>query len=322
MKNALFPMVLLGLAGCGDETAPSDADVSLDPPENGFQLVVGPFDVPAESELQDCYYFRVPQTTYVTKFEIALNDGTHHMNMFRVALPGDGSDPPFDDGDVQRGCWDSLPFQDWGLLVNSQVNAANGASNAEGSTVWQLPDGVATRLDEGELVMIQTHYVNGATQETGNGRGKVVINFHGMPEGDVTAEMGSMFANNRDIRLPAGEDYSATSFCNVPEDVNLVAAAGHFHSRGKEFTVSVADSGGNPVGDPVYDSTSWDDPPFTTLEEPIAISARSGLTYTCSFHNSLDYDIVFGPHVEFEEHCNLFAYYYPKFTDQGALYCF
>ena len=310
-----LPWVLL-LGACGDETGAMN-DVSLDPPSDGFQLVVGPFDVPADSELQDCYYFRVPQTTMVNRFEIALNDGTHHMNMFRVA---EGA--PFDDGDVQHGCWDSLPFQDWGLIVNSQVNAANAASNDDGVVEWQLPAGVATRLDEGELVMIQTHYVNGNTQETALGRGKVVINFHGIPEADVTDGMGSMFANNRNLFLRAGEDSEYTSVCTVPEDVHLVAASGHFHSRGQAFTISVSDDTGAAVGDPIFESSAWDDPPFSTYDDPIAIDAGAGLSYTCSFHNGEDFDIVFGPHVEFEEHCNLFAYYYPKFTEQGALYCF
>ncbi|MBI2896039.1 MAG: hypothetical protein HYY06_20945 [Deltaproteobacteria bacterium] len=312
-SSAWAPIMSLvcGLDGCSDA---EPERVDLPAPRTGFQLGTGSFDVPAGSELQDCYYFRVPEATNVNRFEIAQAGGTHHMNMFRVSEPSS-----FDDGEVQRGCWDSLPFQDWGLIVNSQVSSG---ARGGGVVEWQLPEGVAVRLTEGELIMIQTHYVNGETQETSSGLGEVVINFHGIPDREVTAEMGSMFANNRNLYLKSGEDASYTSVCRVPDAIQLLALSGHFHSRGSEFTVAVADDQGR-AGDVLYESTAWDDPPFQTLgESGVAIPAGGGLSYTCSFHNGEDYDIVFGPHVEFEEHCNLFAFYTPKLTDQGALYCF
>lgn len=305
----------LALAGCpsgDDDDAPSDVELPL--PETGFQLTTGVIQVPAASEIQDCYYYRVPETTYVNKFEIAQNQGTHHLNMFRVTTP----DSPYDDGDVQRGCWDSLPFQDWGLLLNSQISG----NAAEDGVEWQLPEGVAVKLEEGELVMIQSHYVNGDTQSTANNHGKVVVNFNGIAEADVTAEVGSMFANNRNLNVPSGGEATYTSLCRLDEEIHLIAVSGHFHSRGRSFTVDVADDQGEPVEN-IYSSGNWDDPPFTTFtDDPVVIPAGGGLSYSCSFQNDEPYDIVFGPHVEYEEHCNLFAFYYPRFTDQGSLYCF
>jgi hypothetical protein len=311
-------IVLLGaglaLAGCPSGDDDPASDVTLPLPESGFQLTTGVMQVPAASEIQDCYYFRVPETTYVNRFEISQNQGTHHMNTFRVSTP----DSPYDDGDVQRGCWDSLPFQDWGLLLNSQISG----NEAEDGVEWQLPEGIAVKLDEGELVMIQSHYVNGETQATANGRGKVVLNYHGIPESEVTAEVGSMFANNRNLFLRSGEQASYTSVCRVPEEIHLLAVSGHFHSRGRNFTVDVADDQGDPVEN-IYESPNWDDPPFKTFgDDSVVVPAGGGLSYTCSFENDQPYDIVFGPHVEFEEHCNLFAFYYPRFTEQGSLYCF
>jgi hypothetical protein len=294
---------------------PAAKEVSLAKPKVGFQLVVGPFTVPGASEVQDCYYFRAPADTWVTKFEIAQNPGSHHMNMFRVSEPA-----AFDNGQVQRGCWDNLPFQEWGLVINSQLSS----QTSTGAFEWQLPDGIASHIKAGELLMIQTHYVNASTQKTQTGLGKVVINFHGMDPQSVRAEMGTMFANNRNLFLRAGQEASYTSVCPVPDAVTLLAVTGHFHSRGREFTVAVTDPSGN-AGPQIYRSTQWDNPPFTTYadgSEPVV--KGGGLEYTCRFKNPLDYDIVFGPHVEFEEHCNLFAFYYPRLeaAEHGALYCF
>lgn len=289
-------------------------EVALDKPPSGFQLTIGPFEVPAGSELQDCYYFRAPRDAWVHKFEIAQNPGTHHMNMFRVTGPS-----AFDDGDVQRGCWDGLPFQDWGLVVNAQVHN----KTQDGAFVWELPDGVAAHIEEGELLMVQTHYVNASTQKTATGRGKVVLNFHTMKASDVKAELGTMFANNRNLFLRAGQASTFTSLCTVPSAVTIAAISGHFHSRGQRFSVALANRAGE-VTPPVYENDNWDDPLFQIYAKKDApvIEAGGGLSYACEFDNPLDFDIVFGPHVEFEEHCNLFAYYYPRLTELGSLYCF
>jgi hypothetical protein len=154
----------------------------------------------------------------------------------------------------------------------------------------------------------------------------VVINFHTIAQQDVKAELGTMFANNRNLYLRAGEDATFSSLCTVPKDVTVAAMSGHFHSRGKRFTVSLANQAGE-LTDPIYENTNWDEPVFkvyqpTNEASAPVIGAGGGLSYTCEFHNPLDFDIVFGPHVEFEEHCNLFAYYYPRITDLGSLYCF
>jgi hypothetical protein len=54
----------------------------------------------------------------------------------------------------------------------------------------------------------------------------------------------------------------------------------------------------------------------------ITVPPRGALYYRCVFDNPTDFPITFGPHVEYEEHCNLFAYYYPVDPDARARYCF
>jgi hypothetical protein len=66
----------------------------------------------------------------------------------------------------------------------------------------------------------------------------------------------------------------------------------------------------------------WSEPPFTVLQSPVMVPANGGLIYTCAYRNDTDFPITFGPHVEYEEHCNLFAYYYPADPDTRARYCF
>ena len=87
-------------AACGDNIpsgAPdAGADAGFQPwllgelsAEQGFWIRTPTFDVAAGTEIQDCYFFQVPdldggEDLWVDRFQLALNPGSHHMNVFRV----------------------------------------------------------------------------------------------------------------------------------------------------------------------------------------------------------------------------------------------
>src|SRR5215471_7411484 len=226
----LIGMVGLGFlmitAGCGDDNL--GTDVRLPRPDKGFQLSVGPFYVLPSSEVQDCYYFKVPidAPMYVHRIEVALNPGSHHMNLFRFV----GANSGHTDGEIQYGCWDAVAFENWDLVYNSQTVGTND---------WTLPAGVSHHFEPGDMFMLQTHFVNATTQVTTLGKGKVVVNFYQAEPADAVNRLGSMFANNRGIKLPVGQESSFTAQCLVPTDVKFVAMSGHFHSRGEEFDIGI-----------------------------------------------------------------------------------
>jgi hypothetical protein len=315
MRKSLLLTGTVGLGflmltgGCGDDNFVRD--VSLPRPDRGFQLNVGPFQVIPNSEVQDCYYFKVPidAPMYVHRIEVALNPGSHHMNLFKFV----GANSGHTDGEIQRGCWDAVAFESWDLVYNSQNT---------GTTDWTLPPGVSHYFEPGEMFMLQTHYVNATTQKTTLGVGKVVVNFYEADPADALNKLGSMFANNRGIRLPVNQESSFTAQCLVPNDVNFVAMSGHFHSRGEEFDIGIIQNAAGDGYHNEYTSTDWANAPFTTFSPGEPCPAGGGLQYTCKFFNNTNDVITFGPHVEFQEHCNVFAYYYPALETRGAIYCF
>src|SRR5579872_2612006 len=73
----------------------ADGNVWMNPPPTGqgLQIAVEPFPVPADSEVQGDFYLHIPTDVPfdVGRIEIAMNQGTHHMNMYRstVAWPPD-----------------------------------------------------------------------------------------------------------------------------------------------------------------------------------------------------------------------------------------
>jgi hypothetical protein len=317
-RLALVSLYAAALAGCGtDETAENKApiDVELeDPGPDGWQLQTGLIEVPPGEEVQNCYFFEVPfdRPVYVSRITLAQNAGSHHMNVFRMktikALDGEP-------GEIVQGgeCWTSPNWSDWPIIANSQ---------STGVEDWTLPEGVGLKFEPREKIMLQSHYVNATTQKTPSD-GKVLVNFYGLPEGSEAMELGTLFATNQEIEVCPGQmDQSFSATCPIGKDgdVTVVAASGHFHSRGKRFTMDTFSSI-TGEGERFYESQSWDEPPFLR-DLDVKIPALDGIRWTCEFAARNDECgdpnknccFTFGGFVEHQEHCNAFVYYYPKGT--------
>ena len=312
-------LLLLFCSACGSESGKNDptvpgvdSEVQLEPPADGFQIETESFEVPWGDEIQDCYFYEVPydEPVYVNRITIAQNEGSHHMNLFRVRSIVELDGEP---GEVVRGgeCWESVNWSDWPLLINTQKG---------GNTDWELPDGVSHRLEPGEKLMIQTHYVNTSVQDTPLG-GKVLVNFHRAEPEQVQHEIGTIFATNQNIRVCPGESgkkYEASCKMGIEEEVTIIGANGHFHERGDRFTISTWDEF-DGAGDVFYESLTWDDPPMRR-DLNVKISPGGGISWTCEFSAPQDSCgdpeddccFTFGGFVDFQEHCNAFAYYYPR----------
>jgi hypothetical protein len=348
----LASSVALLAAACSSSTsapaaAADPADLAPPPMGGGVQLKTDAFAVPANTELQSCYFFQVSdleaaaglptdQPIEVHRVQIVQKSGSHHMNVFRVAGAPTALDPT--KGTVvgvngQGPCFVSTNWATWPLLANTQE---------AGDLDWSYPDGVANELQPTEWLMLQTHYVNAATQQTPGG-GQVAVNLWTLPQAQVTAQLGTLFATDQQIRIC--QDNPTPTFsqgCQFNSDapVTIVGANGHFHSRGKEFDMYLWD--GTSTGTPAessrfYQSLDWDEPPMLHSPElALTVPAHGGVVYTCNFQwqpppssigcqglntldeakgtpaSSVDCCYRFGGVVDENEHCNAFVYYYPK----------
>src|SRR5262249_27834940 len=150
--GAALLLALLLACQSGDET--------LEPlvaPDSGlgFQLKTIPLSIPAGTENQDCYFFRVPAQTDVFVNQIVLrpSTGSHHMNIFRVKtivnLSGDDGTVVHGGNDQTNPCWVSSNWSDWPLVVNTQ-----SSDPGKFTTDFAMPDGVAYKFAAGELLMM------------------------------------------------------------------------------------------------------------------------------------------------------------------------
>jgi hypothetical protein len=309
-------------SGTDVQNGVTNVDLPVPAPEDGWQYNIPAFSVDPGKEVQQCFFFKVPYDVpvFVNHIEIAQTTGTHHMNIFRVKTRVN-LDPDVANVVIDGECWKPANWKDWPLVINSQN---------DGHVDFRLPDGVAHPFQPGEWLMLQTHYVNASTQKT-PGTGHVLVNFDRVPESQVWAKLGTAFATNQNIKIcpgDVGKTFETTcSFARQP--VTIFAANGHFHSRGREFTMSVFDPASKDEGPNFYENLNWAEPIYER-GLGVGVPAGGGIRYTCVFdfgdptncgdpNNGCCY--TFGGMVEFQEHCNAFVYYYPA-NDTTDVNCF
>lgn len=340
MKKLLFAALIV-IVGCKEKDEPFEPVELPDlTAEQGFGYRIPEFDVAAGEEIQDCYFFAVPDLNgdgtpvKIGRIHAGMNPGSHHFNVFRVntILNLDGAP-----GTVVQGgeCWKAPNWADWPLVVNTQQSSEN-----DPYFDWTLPADVAHFFLPGEKLMLQTHYVNATTQDTPY-KGKVAINFHRAPAA-VSIELGTLFATQQSIRVCQSNPnpkYAGTCSFPATGSFHITGANGHFHSRGKQLQMFAWDgvTAFEPaISERFYASGEWAEPPMT-IGLDVVPPAGGGVWWTCEYVwqeppagcdelNALDPAqandccYVFGPKVESGEHCNVFVYYWPK-APSGDIFC-
>ncbi|MDB5097012.1 MAG: hypothetical protein JWM80_1433 [Cyanobacteria bacterium RYN_339] len=300
-----IPMVFL-LASCAPAGTIIPVDQAWDlpapPAGEGVQVTIGPFDVPANSEVQKNFFMKLPvdHDVMVNRVQIGYPKGSHHLNLFKTGLTFP---------DHVEDTFDAVPYDKFDMFASSQ----------SGSLDWAMPAGVALKLAANQQLIAQTHWVNGFTQSTPGGKGVAKVNLWFAKPENVQNTLGMMFVINKNLDIPPHRESLAQKSVDLARagmaaDVKVVAMTGHFHSRGKAFSVD-RDSGEN-----LYKSNNWDEPPFKRFDDPITIKNGEKLHYTSTFVNNTDLLIKFGPHVENQEHSNFFLYFYPGPANGKALY--
>ena len=271
-------------------------------PKHGTQFDVGPVVVERGHEITECTYFKMPgkHDLSVGRVQIKVSGGSHHVHLYRA------QDPTTDLPDGHETCNFALDFSQWQLVLASQQLYLD----------WRLPPGIAFFLRAGEQLAAQTHFVDGGLLKTPTGEGWAVMNLHAMPAHKVKSYAGAFFGQDRDVVVPPHSTATATTNCLFPKPVSLLAITGHYHYRGTHFTAGAWD--GQTVT-PLYAYDGYLDPAFVRYNSNNPVVP--GLTWTCTYDNPTDQQFTFGPFTDKNEHCNMFAFYYPTNTPQEDLTC-
>lgn len=296
--------LLLFVTLAGDAAAKrKKAPIRMNKPARGAQIVVGPIAVPSGSEVTECTYLKLPskKDLAVNKVKIKVHGGSHHIHLYRP------HDRAMSVEDGHETCNKALDFDVWQLILGSQSVLLN----------WKLPDGIAFHFSAGEQLVAQTHFVDNGALETPED-GWAIYNLYGTPESKVTSYAGALFGQDKDVVVPAHSMATATTRCVFDRPVDLLALTGHYHYRGIKFTANVWD--GQSTGAPLYEYNGYDEPTFRRFAAGEQANIP-GIEWTCTYQNDTDTDFTFGPFTDANEHCNLFAFYYPTLSKQEFMTC-
>lgn len=300
MRRTGLLLVVASLAsGCGKAspgmTSPGLQPL-LDPPQSGYQIVTGPFEVPPGTEQQICQTVKLPneEPIAVNLFEEAHEAGTHHVILFR-------SDTPVEDQTFP--CWGTVDFQQWQFVIDTQQQLHN---------TWELPDGVALIFPPHAQVMVQVHYQNATATQTPGQEGLSFINLHSVPMDQVKFQAGGMFTVNTNVHIPPHSPLTISRDCPLSQEVRVLAMTGHFHSRGRHFSVDHYSDDGVFI-EHLYDSYDWNNAPFEIFpDQGVLLRENEMLHFTCEYMNNTDQEIDWGAMADTHEHCNLFVEYRPE----------
>jgi hypothetical protein len=270
-------------------------------PRLGTQIVVGPITVPSGGEVTECTYLKLPKKRdlAVNRVKMKVGGGSHHIHLYRPA------DRTMNVPDGHETCDFALDFEVWQLILANQSTRLH----------WRLPRGVAFHFRGGEQLLAQTHFVDNGLLSTPDD-GWALMNLHAIPKRRVKAWAGAIFGQDRDVVVAPRSRSTATTRCLFPKPVRLLALTGHYHYRGVQFTASTWDGVG---GTEIYRQDGYEDPLFARYGDNLG--ELRGLEWTCAYENPTDETFTFGPFTDDNEHCNVFAFYYPALDERESMTC-
>jgi hypothetical protein len=266
---------------------------------HGFQTKMGTYTVGASEDLEVCEYRRLANTRPmdVSRFKLSMPLGAHHFALWTYG--GDVQDDSrFPQGPVPSvGCVGIAPDEPFPQLLIPTTRP---------DTSFHLPKGVVLRLDANEQVFLNAHMRNATDAPVVP---DVRFNLYRAKKGTVkhVAE-GLTFGNSTDISIPAGGDQTLTVEWTSPIDLTIVYLATHQHRLGTHATIEMLSPDGL-TKDLLVETDDWRHPGTAWPQGGLRIAKGQKMRITCSWHNTDDHTVTFGPETT-DEMCFAIGFYY------------
>ncbi len=307
MRTALVVGLLLALG------VPADARRLKKPaPGHGFQMHTSKFVVQPGQDLEVCEYRRLPnrKAMDVNAFQLSMPPEAHH---FVVWSYGGNltDDSKFPKGPVVSVGCGGVPPDEFipQLLIPIQTPDSR----------FRFPDGIALHLEPHKQVFLNSHLKNFTAEPLVP---NIRFNFYKAKKGTVRHYAEGLVAGNiTDIHIPAGGDQTLTAEWTAPVNLTLIQLATHQHRLGTYANIQLmAPDGVTPVIR--YENQDWQHPHSWWPDPPIRLEKGQKMRIACTWHNTEDHEVQFGPKTT-DEMCFILGFYYrddgdtaPPVTDQ------
>ena len=275
----------------------------LDPPLEGMQLHLGPFEVQPNFEREFFQYTNLKniEDLYVNRIEIEMRSGSHHFLLY--TFDNETPNEVIPSYDQPRDLRDSRGVLNLSTLYSMQFH------NFFGGTQWprldyRLPDGVALKIPKNFGLDQNSHYVNRTDSIM---IGEVYTNLHTIQKSSVSHVAQLFDLNNQDLYLPAKKVTTIEKTFNMQEKRHVGQVFSHAHEKMKEFIVEI--SGGSRDGEVIYWTNDWEHPPIINFDPPIILEEGQGLTLKATYDNWTSRPVTFG-FKSTDEMMILFGWYY------------
>ena len=180
---------------------------------------------------------------------------------------------------------------------------------------FRFPTGVALPVDAHEQVWLNPHMKNAASTPL---TPDIRFNFYGARKGTVKHRAeGLIVGNITDIHVPAGGDQTLTAEWTAPVNLTLVYLATHQHRLGTYGNTEIVDRDG-VTRSRVYENQDWQHPYSYWPNPPIRLAQNQKMRITCTWHNTDDHEVRFGPKTT-DEMCFILGFYYRDDGDTGPV---
>jgi len=295
----------LVLASCSSAPAPNQAA------GDATQLTIGPFDLAPGQEFTKCAIVPLGNTGDLDAIQIdaTLAPGSHHLIVYRSTATKAQTTP-----------FDCHPFEgiltgDVPLFIAEKLQ-----------TTLPLPSGVAYHLKPNQLVKLEAHYIN-ATPQTLQAMGTVSITPGKTDRTYLPADImfcGSVNQLANDCIPPNTQSFTLNPGFYVGgaavdfSKIKFFGFTSHEHRLGTNVVISRSTSKSDP-GVPIYQNSSWDNPPLAVFDDAhlIQFGPGEGFRWQCSYDSAGAQPpptgkTCFGESAATNEMCFIWAYYFPS----------
>ncbi len=273
--------------------AVEDLTVTLQPPDEGYQLVTAPAEVPAYTEVEICSVLRLEPRDgelllWANRLESLISSGSHHMNV----LIGEFS---FLDAFVGEGASEAALGAELGQYPCDELSTMERAfpvfpSQREDQQIT-MPAGVAAPMTVPLLLVFDHHYYNTADHPV---RINAALNIETIPAADVDSVASLVFDDIGDIEVPPGSREIVSRTCLTDRAVEVALVSTHNHQWGECATLNRYDGGKDIVdATPFYVNKRWDQPPILHFEPgSFRLDAGDGVQWACHYINDTEQSLV------------------------------
>ncbi len=271
---------------------------TLRKPRHGFQAKTAKFTVAAGQDREVCEYRRLPnkRAIDVNAFRLSMPPEAHHFVIWSYG----GTitdDSRFPDHPVDSvGCAGIAPDE-----IVPQVLIPIQTPNSR----LRFPDGIALRLEAHKQVFLDSHLKNFETVPI---TPDIRFNFYRARKSQIRRHAeGFIIGNATAIAVPAGSDQTITAEWTAPVNLTLIELATHQHRLGTYANIQFVNADGAPQI--VYENRDWEHPPSWWPNPSVRLAKGEKMRITCTWHNTGDHVVRFGPKTT-DEMCFILGFYY------------